>query len=1246
MRRIICLVLSIVLLSNILPFFRTTVNSVESEKNIDEFTCEINNMLNTYGVDSEQVQKEMSLSNLSNNTKELSAYTKEFATMRLIVNSNIPINTLNAVSVISGYNDLWVLQFESIYDTKEAYEYYNSLEYVEFVEPDNVVTLSETATIESTYSEGTKYLSWGPEHIGFDKLNNYIIENSIELLPVIVAVLDTGVDHTHSFFNGRVEPTSFNSSDSGEANSSMDDKGHGTHVAGIIADCTPQNVIIKPYKVLNNKGNGTIVSVLSGIYKAIEDEVDVINMSFSRSSYSTSIKKAISEADEKGIVLVAASGNSGTNRIKYYPAYYDEVIAVSSISQNNELSSFSNYGTYIDISAPGSEIKSTIPNDKTQVKSGTSMAAPFVSSVAALAKSYHGDISSQAVKTLLYSSAIPLSGDNEYGEYFGYGLVNAMGILNEIDDSPENLIITTAPQFNFESGVYETFVDVSMTCKDENTTIYYTTDGTTPNEHSSIYDGTPIHIENNTILSAVACAENRRMSKVVRCEYRIIKDFNENMLVIDEEGYILSCASEVDKIIIPETVRGITVRGIRENAFSNKDGEKNFFSYIELPDTVTNIEKNAFSNNTNITEVIADGVTHIDEYAFSECTALCKISFKSVKSIGKYAFYKTGTTKTNSQYIAEFPELEELDSYAFADSKIKTVILPALTNLGYAAFQKCKSLINTWCDTLEEIPDFAFYNCSNLKNISFPQVKSIGYMAFYHCDELEEAEFPECIVIGENAFDSCYQLISIYLPKLVEMDAAAFSWCDWLEKLDLPCLENIKGIDYIGLPTELNYFSAPKILSVPDFFFSSLPIQNVYIPSAKTLGEYAFSGIDTLNYLDISSVEAISTDNVFSETCNIGFIKANNLISTKSLPDKSAILVSSKLTQIDCVPKELTIYGIKDSFAESFANENNHVFIPIPYVDNNLLPNEITGSETVTVDAIGFNLTYQWYASYDGSIENGIAIEGAIAETLDISETVYAPYYYCVVTCTEDNGTYTTVTKVIKNSEYALANFEKIDDALSKVPNDLSIYTQESVDSLNEVIAQINRNTANNNQEQVDKWAEEIEKAIKQLEYKGANYSTIESLMLKAEEIDRNLYTPESLAKLDEAIADINYNLTINKQSQVEEAANAIEKAISELEYKQADYSELKKILATIPSDLSIYTPESVEKLESIIDSIDYCLDITQQEKVDEYTEQLTQAVENLEKECWIIRLFRMIICFFKDVILCLENCVFNIFDC
>ncbi|MGN0573034.1 MAG: hypothetical protein ACI4IX_03765, partial [Acutalibacteraceae bacterium] len=92
--------------------------------------------------------------------------------------------------------------------------------------------------------------------------------------------------------------------------------------------------------------------------------------------------------------------------------------------------------------------------------------------------------------------------------------------------------------------------------------------------------------------------------------------------------------------------------------------------------------------------------------------------------------------------------------------------------------------------------------------------------------------------------------------------------------------------------------------------------------------------------------------------------------------------------------------------------------------------------------------------------------------------------------------------------------------------------------------------------------------------------------------------------------------------------------AVQKLILKPADYSAVYAAIAAVPSDLSVYTDETVAQLESIIESVDYTLDITNQKQVDEYAEQINEAINNLEEECWLIRLFKAIIVFIKKILI------------
>src|SRR5699024_11502038 len=130
--------------------------------------------------------------------------------------------------------------------------------------------------------------------------------------------------------------------------------------------------------------------ILTGIYYAIEQNVDVINMRYVNYAYSKIEEEALWEAHDKGIIVVAASGNEGWNK-PAYTASYLPVISVSATNKYDHRARFSNYGDWIDISAPGVNIYSSNYLGGFQFASGTSFAAPIVSSIAGMLKAQHPD---------------------------------------------------------------------------------------------------------------------------------------------------------------------------------------------------------------------------------------------------------------------------------------------------------------------------------------------------------------------------------------------------------------------------------------------------------------------------------------------------------------------------------------------------------------------------------------------------------------------------------------------------------------------------------------------------------------------------------------------------------------------------------------------------------------------------------------------------------------------------------------
>jgi len=231
---------------------------------------------------------------------------------------------------------------------------------------------------------------------------------------VLVAVIDTGVDYNHPDLQGQVvKGPDFGNNDSDP----MDDQGHGTHVAGTIAALgdngkgvvgVAYNTKILAIKVLGSDGSGDMAAIAKGILKAQEMGAKVINMSLGGEQDARTIKDAVDQVTAKGSLVVVAAGNENTTR-DTYPAAYPNVLSVGASDKSDRRSSFSNYGTYVDVAAPGTGILSTTEKDY-KSHDGTSMASPHVAGVAALLLTQKADLSPQQLRGILEASGDPTTG--------------------------------------------------------------------------------------------------------------------------------------------------------------------------------------------------------------------------------------------------------------------------------------------------------------------------------------------------------------------------------------------------------------------------------------------------------------------------------------------------------------------------------------------------------------------------------------------------------------------------------------------------------------------------------------------------------------------------------------------------------------------------------------------------------------------------------------------------------------------
>lgn len=231
---------------------------------------------------------------------------------------------------------------------------------------------------------------------------------------VLVAVIDTGVDYNHPDLQGQVvKGPDFGNNDADP----MDDQGHGTHVAGTIAALgdngkgvvgVAYNTKILAIKVLGSDGSGDMAAIAKGVLKAHEMGAKVINMSLGGEQDAQTIRDAIDQVTAKGSLVVVAAGNENTTR-NTYPAAYASVLSVGATDTSDRRASFSNYGTYVDIAAPGTGILSSTEKDYKK-HDGTSMASPHAAGVAALLLAQKGDLTPQQMKSVLESAGDPTTG--------------------------------------------------------------------------------------------------------------------------------------------------------------------------------------------------------------------------------------------------------------------------------------------------------------------------------------------------------------------------------------------------------------------------------------------------------------------------------------------------------------------------------------------------------------------------------------------------------------------------------------------------------------------------------------------------------------------------------------------------------------------------------------------------------------------------------------------------------------------
>src|SRR3990170_1352443 len=311
---------------------------------------------------------------------------------------------------------------------------------VEFAEPDFVATALATTNDPSLSTQWGMFKVQAANSSGPSAWDITTGSASVK-----TAILDTGIDQDHPDLSAKIVANqNFTTSPT------VDDLyGHGTHVGGIAAAVTNNSVgvaglcynsSLMNVKVLDDTGSGYYSWIANGITWATDNGAKVINMSLGGSSGSSTLQNAVNYAVANGVVVVAAAGNSG-NPSRTYPAYYSNVIATAATDSNDAKASWSSYGSWVDVAAPGVNIYSTFPNHPYQINkalsydfgSGTSMATPHVAGLAALVWATGICSTNTCVRAEIENNADAISGT---GTYWTYGRINAYKSVGGSTPSP------------------------------------------------------------------------------------------------------------------------------------------------------------------------------------------------------------------------------------------------------------------------------------------------------------------------------------------------------------------------------------------------------------------------------------------------------------------------------------------------------------------------------------------------------------------------------------------------------------------------------------------------------------------------------------------------------------------------------------------------------------------------------------------------------------------------------------------
>ena len=929
-----------------------------SSNNIGEFANEDNNNVTNEIIDNKKIIgktdsttidkiyniDECSEIFMDNYFEQISDIKQDEEEKILIVTSLNEIeNSFEAKKIIPSPNNQYILQFDSREKKDIALEQLKNDNSILSVDENEVMTLFTS-----------NYNSWGIEKMALDSTIDAI--KDLDLPEVRVAIIDTGCDVNliNKYYPGKVVEVYDVLNDTTESIS--DTYGHGTHIAGTIAEGTPDNVKLIPIKQATGREVNIVESIAAINYIVYYDKADVINMSFGGPDYNNAFYNAIESANRKNIICVCAAGNDSSSTVNY-PAGYSNTISIGSVNSELNLSSFSNYGNTVDFVAPGTSIKSTLSSDMFlsenldgdndfEVLSGTSMATPHAVNAIAILKSLNIDLNRENVIKLLNDYCVIDLGTFGKDNYFGNGFIylnsNALCINKLTDECEEfgvfkseykneitDFEIVSLLHTNYNFFTVNNFdpTQIEITCK--NSDVKTVNLGDIREIEIEGYNPNSVEEQNITIkIEGIQKTFNFTNPDNWECgwSYSVIED--KKVKITNRTGSDTICK----KLFIPEMIDDFSITDIISV------GNSTIFQSCEdiiLPSTLEKISgSRVFSNKGSIKKVIslAPSIDIIGESVFSNNNYLVEVE----GTIGKLA-----RSTFENDYI--------LKSITLSDT---------ITEIPYGTFHRCREMDSlVFPQNLVLIDDFSFY-LTGIRNLdlSNTKVEEIGDNAFGE-SLVERVKLPDTLkIIGNNAF-LFTQIIEIELPDSLEkIGWQAFLYVP-IDKINIPSSvyqigdTNFKRNDntYITIWTEKNAYAKTYAIQY------GIPYETISQPYIDcSLQEYCFEEYDTVN----TEIFAYFDRGTYSDSSYVQLKGINGRKETIDPNDFEIIYQNNRdffmMGDTSFTVQGITQYG--EQFEKSFnveVIEKNTKTVIVP--DINIDDKEYDGTTSISLSSINIS---------------------------------------------------------------------------------------------------------------------------------------------------------------------------------------------------------------------------------------------------------------------------------------------------